>query len=173
VRLEDGDIALRPFTEADVPAIVEACQDPEIPRWTRVPSPYTADDARAFVAGIGEHRAFAIVDASTDELLGSIGFDVHREEARAEFGYWMKRSARGRGACSSALRLLSRWAAGEHGLARLQLVVQPENAASIRVAEKAGFRREGLLRSYIEIKGRRRDVYMYALLAEDLDEAPI
>jgi RimJ/RimL family protein N-acetyltransferase len=156
VRLEDGDIALRPFTEADVPAIVEACQDPEIPRWTRVPSPYTADDARAFVAGIGEHRAFAIVDASTDELLGAIGFDVHAEEARAEFGYWMKRSARGRGACGTALRLLSRWAAGEHGL-----------------AEKAGFRREGLLRSYIEIKGRRRDVYMYALLAADLDEAPM
>jgi len=56
----------------------------------------------------------------------------------------------------------------EHGFARLQLIVEPENLASIRVAEKAGFRREARLRSYIELRGARRDVYMYALLRENL-----
>jgi hypothetical protein len=56
--LSDGDILLRPFTEDDVPAIVAACQDPEIPRWTRVPSPYTEADARAFVAGSEGEIAF-------------------------------------------------------------------------------------------------------------------
>lgn len=50
----------------------------------------------------------------------------------------------------------------------MQLIVEPANAASIRVAENAGFRREALLRSYIELKGTRRDVYLYALLAEDV-----
>ena len=50
----------------------------------------------------------------------------------------------------------------------MQLLTEPENLASQRVAEKAGFRREALLRSYVELKGRRRDVYMYALLREDL-----
>ena len=74
MRLEGGDLALRPFTEADVPAIAAACQDPEIPRWTSVPSPYGEEDARAFVRGLGNERSFAVVDSETDELVGSVGF---------------------------------------------------------------------------------------------------
>jgi RimJ/RimL family protein N-acetyltransferase len=167
VRLEDGDIALRPFVEDDVPAIVAACQDPEIPRWTSVPSPYTEEDARRFVAGLEDHHAFAVVDTERGQLLGSVGFDLEHH-GRGVFGYWVAKEARGRGVASRALRLLARWAVREHGLARLQLIVEPANTASIRVAEKAGFRREALLRSYIELKGTRRDVYLYALLPDDL-----
>ena len=167
MRLEDDLIVLRPFTEDDVPAITLACQDPEIPRWTSIPSPYTEEDARAFVRGAEGIFDFAVVDAATDQLLGSVGFGLEGH-ARAGFGYWTRKEARGRGVASRALRLLVRWAAGEHGLARLQLIVEPANAASIRVAENAGFRREALLRSYIELKGTRRDVYLYALLAEDI-----
>ena len=72
MRLEDDAIRLRPFTVDDVPAIVAACQDPEIPRWTRVPSPYTEADAREFLADPPD-RAFAVVDRATGELLGAIG----------------------------------------------------------------------------------------------------
>ena len=90
------------------------------------------------------------------------------DHARATFGYWVVREARGRGVAKRALRLLSRWALNEHGLARVQLIVEPENVASIRVAENAGFQREALLRSYIELHGRRRDVYLYALFADDV-----
>jgi RimJ/RimL family protein N-acetyltransferase len=167
LRLEDGDIALRPYTEDDVPAITAACQDPEIPRWTSVPSPYTEEDARRFVRGLEDVYAFAVVDTATDELLGSVGFGLEAD-GRAGFGYWTRKEARGRDVASRALRLLTRWAAREHGLARLQLIVEPANVASQRVAEKAGFRREGLLRSYIALKGTRRDVYLYALLPEDI-----
>ena len=167
MRLEGGDLALRPFTEADVPAIAAACQAPEIPRWTSVPSPYGEEDARAFVRGLGNERSFAVVDSETDELFGSLGFWLE-DQGRAGFGYWTRKEARGRGVASRALRLLAGWAAREHGLARLQLMVEPANRASIRVAEKAGFRREGLLRSYIEVKGTRRDVYLYALLPEEM-----
>jgi RimJ/RimL family protein N-acetyltransferase len=87
--------------------------------------------------------------------------------SKGHFGYWVGKDARGRGVATRALRLLTRWAAEEHGLARLQLIVEPENVASIRVAEKAGFTREALLRSYIELRGARRDVYLYALIRED------
>jgi RimJ/RimL family protein N-acetyltransferase len=167
-RPAEGGIELRPFTEADVPALVEACQDPEIPRWTRVPTPYGEAEARAYVAGHPNIYAFAVVDAETGELLGSVGFGL-AGEARGEFGYWVKREARGRGVASRALRLAARRAVAQHGLRRLQLVVEPENEASIRVAENAGFRREGLLRKYIEIRGERPDVYMYSLLAEELE----
>jgi [ribosomal protein S5]-alanine N-acetyltransferase len=95
-----------------------------------------------------------------------VGFGLE-EHGRAGFGYWTKKDARGRDVAPRALRLLIRWAVREHGVARLQLIVEPANTASIRVAEKAGFRHEGFLRSYIELKGTRRDVYLYALLPED------
>lgn len=166
MRLEDGDVVLRPFVDADVPAIVAACLDPEIPRRTSVPSPYTEEDARSFLAGSPNVHSFAIVDAD-DELLGCVGYQL-LNHSRATFGYWVARQARGRGVATRALRLLSRWALREHRLARVQLIVEPDNLASVRVAENAGFRREALLRSYIELKGRRRDVYLYALVAEDL-----
>src|SRR3954466_5430595 len=68
--LSDGVITLRRAAEADVPALVAACQDPEIPRWTAVPSPYTEADARAFLTTLPEER-FLIVDAD-DRLLGAI-----------------------------------------------------------------------------------------------------
>jgi len=167
VRLEDGDVILRPFVDADIPAIVAACQDPEIPRWTSVPSPYTEEDARSFVAGSPNVHSFAVVDADDDALLGCVSYQL-LNHARATFGYWVAREARGRGVASRALRVLSHWALREHGLARVQLIVEPDNVASIRVAENAGFKREALLRSYIELHGRRRDVYLYALLAEDV-----
>jgi RimJ/RimL family protein N-acetyltransferase len=166
VRLEDDAILLREFTEEDVPAIVAACQDPEIARWTRVPSPYTEADAREFLKDPPD-RAFAVVDRSSGELLGAIGARPE-EDARVEIGYWVAREARGRGVATRALRLIAAWAVEEIGAGRVQLYTDPANEASQRVAEKAGFRREGMLRSWTEIKGSRRDVVMYSLLPDDL-----
>ena len=168
MRLEDEQVALRPLAEEDVPALVAACQDPEIPRWTSVPSPYTEEDARAFLGGA--EGVSAILDAATGDFLGTIGW--RWVDDNVQFGYWVKREARGRGVASRALRLLSRWAIAELGAARLQLLTEPENGASQRVAEKAGFRREALLRAHVDLKGRRPDVYMYVLLREDVPADP-
>ncbi|MGH3041418.1 MAG: GNAT family N-acetyltransferase [Gaiellaceae bacterium] len=165
MRLVDGDVALRPLVETDAAALAVAARDPLVPYYTSVPESYTEKDAREFI-GRGDNN-FAIVDTETDELLGVISFLI-MDHARGHFGYWVGKEARGRGVATRALRLLTRWAAQEHHLARLQLIVEPENLASIRVAERAGFRREARLRSYVELRGARRDVYMYALLAEDL-----
>lgn len=163
--LEDDEIRLRPFTEYDVPAITAACQDPEIPRWTRVPSPYTDEHGRAFVRMAGKGN-FAVVDRRSDELLGSIG--CRTVDDNVQVGYWVKNEARGRGVATRALRLISRWAIAELGARRVQLLTEPENLASQRVAEKAGFVREGLLRRYLELNGERRDALMFSLLPEDL-----
>jgi RimJ/RimL family protein N-acetyltransferase len=164
--LEDEVVLLRPFDKGDVPAIVAACQDPEIPRWTSVPSPYTEADAVAWLESDVE-ESFAVVDRSTGELLGSIGVR-YLDSAVGEVGYWMKREARGRGLATRALALLSRWALVEKSLARFQLRADVENVASQRVAEKAGFVREGVLRSSLELMGERRDVIMYSLVPDDL-----
>ena len=143
-----------------------ACQDEEIQRWTRVPAPYTEADARAFVAQTDE-TAFAVVDAETGEFLGMIGARLYGERV-VDIGYWVKPDARGRGVASRALRLLARWAIEEADAGRVQLSTEPDNTASQRVAEKAGFQREGVLRALMEFKGRRRDAVMYSLLPNDL-----
>jgi hypothetical protein len=69
-----------------------------------------------------------------------------------------------------ALRLVSRWALSQPGVVRLQLWTAPDNTASQRVAERSGFQREGILRSYHEVDGRREDAVFFSLLPGDLDE---
>ena len=76
--------------------------------------------------------------------------------------------ARGRGLASAAVRLLSAWAFAEWRMARLQLTTHLDNPASQRVAEKAGYVREAVLRSWTEQRGTRVDLIMYSLLASDL-----
>lgn len=173
-RLSDGVIELRPWMDDDVPAITAACKDPEISKWIPVvPSPYTEDDAREYLAltktwwSEGAAATFAITAGG--EPLGSIGIHLNVGEGRAAIGYWLARKARGHGYTTRALRLVSRWALEQLGLERLQLIAEPENAASCVVAEKAGFRREGVLRSYMPTPQRgRRDVAMYSLLPGEL-----
>jgi RimJ/RimL family protein N-acetyltransferase len=171
--LTDGVVLLRPFRSEDVPRIVEACRDPEIPRWTRVPDSYTEADGREFVRlsaewwAEGSAATFAVTDSSSGDLVASIG--LHGiSEAKAEVGYWAAPWARGRGVASRALGLVSVWGLRELGLARIELLADVANVASQRVAEKAGFQREGVLRSYRELKGARPDYVVFSLLPQDL-----
>src|SRR5712691_10727132 len=102
---------------ADVPAIVEACNDPEIQHWIPlIPRPYTKEDARAFVRGdvprIGRQQ-FAITEGGL--LVGSIGMGVN-ESHTGHIGYWCAPQARGRGVTTRALRLLSYYAFSELAL---------------------------------------------------------
>ena len=172
--LSDGVVTLRAWRRDDVPWLVEACQDPEIPRWTAVPSPYGEADARAFVAAQEDRRAageaapFAIASTGDGELLGSIDVTMHDwRSGRAEVGYWVAAPARRRGAALRAVALAARWGFETLRLARLELLAEPENGASQQLAERAGFTREGLLRSYRLMKGRRVDFICYSLLASD------
>ena len=110
--------------------------------------------------------AWAVVARASGELLGSISLlDLG---SAAEIGYWVKAEARGCGVATRALRLVSRYALEQEKRPRVQLTAEPENVGSQRVAEKAGFRREGVLRAWMEFKGRRRDAVMYSLLPQDL-----
>jgi RimJ/RimL family protein N-acetyltransferase len=176
--LTDGVVALRFFVEDDVPAIAAACAETEIARWLdQIPQPYTKDDARAYVDLCreawreGTMSTFGITDAADGELLGSIGVRhlAGLEAGTSEVGYWVKREARGRGVAARALRLVSAWALEQPGIERLQLRADVENRPSQRVAENAGFRREGVLRSarYNARIGRRVDFVLYSLLPGD------
>jgi RimJ/RimL family protein N-acetyltransferase len=168
-------VRLRLLTDADLSAVIQACQDPEIPRWTRLPEPYGEEEAREWLAeearlrGQGEGVNLLVVAADDGKLLGSVGAqELDLEEGRCELGYWMAREARGRGAGTRAVRLLSRWIFENAPIERIQICTEPANAASRRLAERAGFSFEGVLRSFIVNKGRRRDMAMYSLLREEV-----
>jgi [ribosomal protein S5]-alanine N-acetyltransferase len=172
--LADGEVLLRPFDRDDERAIVEAVQDPEIPRWTSIPAPYRDRDAKEYVARAerdrraGRELGLAIVDRHDGALLGGIGLVMDGPQRRAEVGYWVAAGARRRGVGTRALRLLAGWAIDRLGVKRVELLANPANEASQRLAEAAGFKREGLLRSYRVRKGRREDLVMFSLLPEDL-----
>jgi RimJ/RimL family protein N-acetyltransferase len=170
MELRDGDLVLRPWSEDDVDALVAAIDDREIARWIpTVPTPYTAEDARAFVRGEvrDDHDAMAIV--LDGRIVGGIGMGLNAHEYRARLGYWVAADARGRGICTRALRLLSRHALDELGLQRLELLTDPDNVSSQRVAEKVGFQREGVLRAHLRHPdGRVRDSVMFSLLPGEL-----
>jgi RimJ/RimL family protein N-acetyltransferase len=167
-------VVLRPWRLEDVPAVTAACQDAEIVRWLSfVPQPYTEEDARFYVedciAAPEERKPFAITNAETGEVIGSIDMRINRMHT-GHVGYWLAAEARGRGLTTAALRALSRWAIEDLGLGRVELVTDPDNLASQRVAEKAGFQREGVLRSILLNRdGSRRDGVMFSLLPGELD----
>jgi len=173
MELLDGDLVLRSWTFADVPAIAEACRDPEIARWIPfVPVPYTQRDAAEYVEAClaaGEDRfPFAMTAAEDDRLLGAIDLRVNVMRT-GHIGYWVAAGARGRGVCTHALRVLGRWGLEGLRLGRLELITDPDNVASQRVAEKAGFQREAVLRSHLLYRdGRRRDSVMFSLLPGEL-----
>jgi RimJ/RimL family protein N-acetyltransferase len=172
MELRDGDVALRAWTEDDVPAIVEGCNDPEIAHWIpTIPHPYTEEDARAFLRGEATPAHEALAIELGGRVVGGIGMGLSASGYRASIGYWVAAAARGRGVCTRALRLLCRHAFDELGLHAVQLVTDPDNVASQRVAEKVGFRREGVLRAHLRHPdGRIRDSVMFSLLPGELRE---
>ncbi|WP_281218068.1 GNAT family N-acetyltransferase [Nocardia gamkensis] len=168
-----GELRLRPWqmSSADVDLVREAADDELIPLITTVPSVYTAEEAARFIerqwdrTESGSGYPFVIARASDGKPLGSIGvWSKDLSEGRASIGYWLVRSARGQGIAAHALRTVTAWAFEHLPVSRLQLYVEPWNVASIRTAERAGFRREGLLRGWQRVGDSRRDMYMYARL---------
>jgi RimJ/RimL family protein N-acetyltransferase len=174
--LIDGDTALRPWRDADLPELVRACRDPEIVRWTRVPSAYSESDARNYLrqrydaAFAGLTAPFAIVHATEGRLLGSISLLrfawIHE---RGEVGYWLARWARGQGHATRATRLICAWGFSALRLERIDLMAATGNPRSQQVAERAGFTREAVLRSYMQGTFERQDMVMFALLRDELD----
>ncbi len=157
-----------------MPAVTAACQDPEIPRWTVVPHDYTERHARDFIDGTagdlaaGRELAMAIVGPD-GSLLGAVGLsEFDWRDMKAEIGYWVAAEARRRGVGSRATRMLAEWALTTLGMERLELLAHPENEGSQRLAERAGFTREGTLRRYRRRHGVREDLVMFSMLAEDL-----
>jgi len=165
---------IRPFRPEDAAAIVRHADDYEV--WRRLrdrfPRPYTRRDAEEWIAFTASHdppQHFAIEEAGA--LVGGIGLipgtDVDR--VSAEVGYWLGRTAWGRGLATRALEALTDYAFRAFDVTRLFATPFDDNPASIRVLEKAGWVLEGRLRSAVVKEGRVRDLLLYAATRPDLD----
>lgn len=168
---------LRPARPSDVWAIVEGCTDPLTQLYTRIPSPYTAEDGRAFVGAaagrriLGEAIDLAITRRGDDHLAGVVGINMDRHDPRrGEIGYWIGPADRGRGLAGAALALMSRWALTTAGLERLDLQAALGNGASIRTAERCGYVREGTMRDAWFRGPARTDMALFSLLPGDLSD---
>jgi len=116
----------------------------------------------------GKWAVFRIADAATDEVVGAISLRCGDNDT-AEISYFLRASARGRRLATRAVRLVTRWAFDELAIERIELHVHPENASSRRVAERAGFRREGVERAASRAwpDGTRFDSIVSSLLRTD------
>ncbi|WDZ86992.1 GNAT family N-acetyltransferase [Micromonospora cathayae] len=175
--IEGDGVRLRPYRDSDLADIAAGCADPLTQRFLGgLPHPYTEADARWWLTE-GDPAtwarggaAYAIADPESDRLLGAVGLDrVVALRDQAEIGYWVAPWARGRGVASAATRALTAHALAS-GFVRLELLTQPENAASQRVALAAGYRHEGVRRAASRhADGDRRDLLAWVRLAGDPD----
>ena len=163
-------VTLRSFRSGDAPMIQEASEDDLIPTITSVPTDNSEEAALAFIERQHERLhtrtgySFAIADEN-DVAVGQIGLWLeHENHGRASVGYWIRPSARKRGYAADAIVAVVDWARTLGQLHRLELYVEPWNEGSWRAAERAGFEREGLLRSWRPLGGVHRDMFMYSLI---------
>ena len=164
-----GPVFLRAFAPADLPLALELSTDPYVPSIGTLPPHATEVEAadwidrqrRRWTEGAG--FSFAVAEAATGRAVGSVGLWLRQlAEGRATAGYAVAPGERGRGFAAAALVAVTTFGWTIPQLHRIELHVEPWNTASVRTAERAGYLREGMLRSHTEIAGQRRDMLLFA-----------
>jgi RimJ/RimL family protein N-acetyltransferase len=178
ISLSDHNLKLRPYKYSDVPLITEAVQetlDEAMPYIPWMHADYDDEDAELFVDYArtawrdGQEYAFAITDQETGQFLGGAGINfINEAYENANMGYWVRSAHHNKGVATAAARLVAWFGLEELELQRLELLIQPENQGSIRVAEKLGAQREGLQRDKVVIRGEAYDSLMYSLVRADM-----
>jgi len=169
--LADDTITLEPLEQRHAPELLTVIEgDPDIARFTRVPSEPDLTFVRSWIRryengwGDGSCAGFAVVDPDGAVVGFAAAVQVDLDAAEAELGYVVARAARGRGIATHALRLLTDWSFTALGVERLELMISPDNPGSERVAERAGYSFEGVLRSKHIRGGRRGDFGVWSKL---------
>ncbi len=177
VELSAGPLRLRPWRVEDADALLAALQDGEVRLWNGF-GEVTLEDVGVWLTrrmnwSGGDHASWAVVDGDSGELLGSVSLHtIDPVQGDAQVGYWTVPAARGRGVATAVVDAVCRWAFDTLPVDRIELCHAVENEASGRVAEKAGFQREGRLRrSFRYGDGVKHDEVLWARLADD--EVPL
>jgi ribosomal-protein-serine acetyltransferase len=171
----DAGLRLRPLSPADAPALfaaLDASRDHLRPWMTWLEETRSVDDSRGAIDRITASREARNGDVcailADGRLVGTIGLHgVDWTHRRAELGYWLAADVTGRGLMTRSCRAVLEMAFGELGLNRLEIRAAAENHPSRAVAERLGFKLEGLLREAGWVYGRPVDCAVYGLLARE------
>jgi ribosomal-protein-alanine N-acetyltransferase len=173
-RLGSGTVTLRPFSEDDIEPVRQMCSDPVFARWTGVPQPYTADDARRFVRDVvpagwadASFRAWAVDAVDDDGHTRYAGTVDIRSTPLAHVGFGLHPWARGRGVTTRAVRLATRWALESGGASVVHWRSQVGNVPSRRVAWACGFTFGGTVPRLLHERGAVLDAWTGWLLPSD------
>jgi RimJ/RimL family protein N-acetyltransferase len=172
--MRSGSIRLERLSRDHLEGLAELGRDVDVQRFTYVPSPWQEGFEHTWLERYeqghadGSRAGFAIVDEESGDFLGlAVLVQIDHGGRQAEAGYIVSPRARGRGVGVEALGLLTDWALSDQGLVRVELRISADNVPSIKVAERAGFVREGVLRSVHFKQGVRTDIAVYSRLASD------
>lgn len=178
-RLTDGTIVLNGHTLVDVEAHLAGEDEEQARRFGWYPARSTPESVRQAIErwqaeweSDGARRTFAVREARTGSLAGGCELRLQDDQI-AEMSYWTFAAFRDRGFASHAVELLCRWAFAELAVERIELYVEPDNAASRAVALRAGFTEEGTLRQRERLGEERRDMVLYSRLPSDRGDASI
>ncbi|MBT9585013.1 GNAT family N-acetyltransferase [bacterium] len=169
------DITLRRYTPEDIPLLYEAgCESagPGFTEWMPWCHPnYALEESSQFVLSrmaaweAGQDYGMGVFDAESGGYLGGAGINqIRLDHGFGNLGYWIRRSAWGKGYAVAAALAAAGYAFEELGLVRVEIVVAVGNTKSIRVAEKAGAQFEGIMRNRLRIGGEICDAHMYSLV---------
>jgi RimJ/RimL family protein N-acetyltransferase len=165
--------SLRPLAEEHLEAVGGLFDDPEVLRFTRLPVPPPPGYERHWLDRYevgrrdGTREAFAAVDDDGSFLGLALAVDIDREAREVELGYIVAPAARGRGVATAMLDELTRWAFAELEALRITLIIDVENRASARVAERCGYVLEGVMRSSYLKDDVRVDAGLWSRLRSD------
>ena len=168
-----AQVRLEPLGEQHLAGVAAMFEDEDVRRYTRIPVPVPPGFEREWLEFYEEGRregtreAFAVVDGKGEFLGLALAFGIDREGRQLELGYVVSPHARGRGVATRSLELLTEWAFGELDALRIELWISASNEPSKRVAERAGYRYEGTLRSFHFKQGIRDDFEVWSRLADD------
>lgn len=176
VELASDRLLLRTPIEADVDQLAELADDPEIARFTFVPSPYDRGDADRFVErardliGVGDAYPLVVEHLESGDVVGIMALEpVDEEDLRVDVGYWIGEPYREQGFAGEALDRVLEFAFEGLGMQRVQARVLPGNQRSVTLLENRGFKREGRLRRHVRHRGQRKDEIRYGLLVDEWD----
>lgn len=173
ISLEGSRVLLRPLRESDAKTIYMFARDPEVQRYTLLPSPYRPSDSRRYVRmsrskkWVGKCIARAIVPKPGKIIAGVISLDLNGENRRCYVGYWLARPFWGRGLAKESLQLMLQLAFETLGMNKVTSSVMHPNVRSFKLLEWAGFKPEGRQRRQILKNGEWYDELLYGLLKEE------
>jgi RimJ/RimL family protein N-acetyltransferase len=169
--LTDGVVVLRALRTDDREAVLATMRDPLVARWLNMPSSPGNRDFDSLVRleregrSTGERIDWTVAERGADVAVGAV-IASRRHRDNYEIAYLAGADGRGRGLMTRAVRLLCDWLFAE-GVGRLEVRTHPDNLASQKLAERAGFRREGVERKSIWLHSERQDAIVWSLLSDD------